>query len=183
MNKVGFFSSIVLNIILLFTVPDICLSQTNLLISDSAIPFVLLNKKHVINAKLDTSTLSQNIIDIKCNPIDGHWVQYYINGVKALEYSIKDKNVNGLLKFYYPNGICSTIIKVKNNIREGASKHYYRSGNIWLKSSWKNGKYSGKWKYYNDFGETYMIREYKDDTLIKKTIFYEIVTENDDINW
>jgi antitoxin component YwqK of YwqJK toxin-antitoxin module len=62
---------------------------------------------------------------------------------------------------FYLNGQKKIEGSLKNNLREGVWTYWYENGKIWSKGTFKNGVSDGKFDIYKDDGSKYMQSCYK----------------------
>ena len=89
--------------------------------------------------------------DVNGNPLTGFVVQYYENGNKMREMTIKNGIENGPEKEYYENGNLKVEAMVKDSEAYGTSKLYHENGQLHMVIKW-NGKDPEIVKLYDEAG-------------------------------
>jgi antitoxin component YwqK of YwqJK toxin-antitoxin module len=83
-------------------------------------------------------------------PYSGRFIDYFLNGKKQGEGSLKNGLVNGIRTVYFENGNKSAVKKYSDGINNGPSEEYFVNGALKQKGSFKDGKDDGLWiEYYS----------------------------------
>jgi antitoxin component YwqK of YwqJK toxin-antitoxin module len=85
-------------------------------------------------------------------PYSGPFIDYFMNGRKQGEGTIKDGLVDGVRTVYYPNGNKRYFYTYAKGIENGASEEYFSNGNIKQKGSFVNKKEVGLWQQFYSTG-------------------------------
>ncbi len=83
---------------------------------------------------------------------NGHYVDYYPNGLKKIEGNLVNGKRHGKWIYYYENGIKWSEGKFLHGVRQGMAFVYYENGKIKLKGQYKNGLKIGIWEVWEDDG-------------------------------
>jgi antitoxin component YwqK of YwqJK toxin-antitoxin module len=85
-------------------------------------------------------------------PYSGPFIDYFMNGRKQGEGTIKDGIVDGVRTVYYSNGNKRYFYTYANGVENGASEEYFSNGNIKQKGSFVNKKEVGLWQHFYSTG-------------------------------
>jgi antitoxin component YwqK of YwqJK toxin-antitoxin module len=77
-------------------------------------------------------------------------IQYYQNGQKRIEGSIKDGNRNGKWTFWFEHGPIWSEGFYSNGIRTDSTWVYHENGTLFYKGTYLEGEKHGTWKFYDD---------------------------------
>jgi antitoxin component YwqK of YwqJK toxin-antitoxin module len=125
----------------------------------------------------------------------GTIVVYYENGNKKASATLIDGDLKKILEWYesgnlksesvyendgtykknekkwYENGKLESEKSYKNDKMHGKIREWYKNGQKKSECDYIEGKLHGKWIFWNEYGKLESIMEFKDDHIIKETIF------------
>lgn len=107
------------------------------------------------------------------DPDNGKKIDYYYNGLKEIEYTLKNGKLNGKLISYYSDGVIKMKGTYLNGQRNGAFKDYFENGNLEFEYSMKKGVFNGAFKIYYESGELKMTGFYSNGKKQGKFIEYD----------
>jgi antitoxin component YwqK of YwqJK toxin-antitoxin module len=87
------------------------------------------------------------------SPYSGLFIDYFMNGKKQGEGTLKDGTVDGIRTVYYPNGNKRYFYTYANGVKEGLSEEYFRNGNLKQKGSFVNENETGLWQVFYSTGK------------------------------
>lgn len=82
--------------------------------------------------------------------INGKKLEYYINGVKALEETYKKGKREGLAIYYTEDNTLLKELTYKEDRLEGPAKLYDALGNLIKEGNYRDNRKNGIWKYYKN---------------------------------
>lgn len=86
-------------------------------------------------------------------PYTGAFIDYFMNGKKQGEGTLKAGLVDGMRTVYYPNGNKRYFYTYTNGIKDGASEEYFINGKLKQKGSFVNEKETGVWQVFYSTGK------------------------------
>lgn len=86
-------------------------------------------------------------------PYSGKFIDYFFNGKKQGEGTLKDGKVEGLRTVYYPNGNKRYFYTYSNGIENGLCEEYFINGKLRQKGSFINKKEEGLWQVFYSTGK------------------------------
>ncbi|HEY3403641.1 MAG TPA: tetratricopeptide repeat protein [Ohtaekwangia sp.] len=102
-------------------------------------------------------------------PYSGQFIDYFFNGKKQGDGTLKDGVLDGRRNVYYQNGNLSYYTHYVNGIETGESKEYFMNGTLHQEGSFKNGKDDGLWKEWYSTGTLKRQTEFKEGQVIGAT--------------
>jgi antitoxin component YwqK of YwqJK toxin-antitoxin module len=102
-------------------------------------------------------------------PYSGPFIDYYFNGKKQGDGTLKDGRLDGRRNFYYQNGSFSSYTHYVNGIETGESKEYFMNGVLRQEGNVKNGGDDGLWKEWYSTGNLKRQAELKEGQIIGST--------------
>lgn len=81
------------------------------------------------------------------------------------EYTLKNGDIEGLVKHYDENGTLIQEFSVNNNLRQGPFKNYGPNGQLLEEGTFKNDEYNGELKTYHPNGKLMSVMTYRDGQL------------------
>lgn len=86
-------------------------------------------------------------------PYTGAFIDYFMNGKKQGEGTLKAGLVDGKRTVYYLNGNKRYFYSYTNGIKDGASEEYFINGKLKQKGSFVNEKETGLWQVFYSTGK------------------------------
>lgn len=86
-------------------------------------------------------------------PYSGPFIDYFLNGKKQGEGSLKEGKLIGLRTIYYHNGHLSHEGHYVDGIENGTEKEFYADGSLRQKGDIRNGNEEGVWEMYYPNGQ------------------------------
>ncbi len=102
-------------------------------------------------------------------PYSGQFTDYFFNGKKQGDGTLKEGVLDGRRNVYYQNGNLSYYTHYVNGIETGESKEYFMNGALHQEGSFKNGKDDGLWKEWYSTGTLKRQTEFKEGQVIGAT--------------
>jgi antitoxin component YwqK of YwqJK toxin-antitoxin module len=102
-------------------------------------------------------------------PYSGQFIDYFFNGKKQGDGTLKDGVLDGRRNIYYQNGNLSYYTHYVNGIETGESKEYFMNGALHQEGYFKNGKDDGLWKEWYSTGNLKRQTEFKEGQIIGAT--------------
>jgi antitoxin component YwqK of YwqJK toxin-antitoxin module len=87
------------------------------------------------------------------SPYSGQFIDYFFNGKKQGDGTLKDGVLEGRRNVYYPNGNLSHFTHYVNGVETGESKEYFMNGTLHQEGNFVNGKDDGLWKEWYSTGK------------------------------
>jgi antitoxin component YwqK of YwqJK toxin-antitoxin module len=91
----------------------------------------------------------------------GQFIDYFFNGRKQGDGTMKDGVLDGRRNVYFQNGNLSYYSHYVNGIETGESKEYFMNEKLHQEGSFKNGKDDGLWKEWYSTGQLKRQTEFK----------------------
>lgn len=102
-------------------------------------------------------------------PYSGLFIDYFFNGKKQGEGTLKDGILDGRRNIYYQNGNLSYYSQYVNGTETGESKEYFTNGKLHQEGNFKNGKDDGIWKEWYSTGQLKRQTEFTEGQAIGTT--------------
>lgn len=102
-------------------------------------------------------------------PFSGQFIDYFFNGKKQGEGTLKEGVLDGRRNVYYQTGNLSYYTHYVNGVETGESKEYFINGKLHQEGNFKNGKDDGLWKEWYSTGTLKRQTEFKEGEVINAT--------------
>jgi antitoxin component YwqK of YwqJK toxin-antitoxin module len=111
---------------------------------------------------------------------NGLYKQWYDNGQRNKECTLKDGNLDGLCRQWYENGQLKEKCTYKNGKEDGLYKEWYEHGQLWIECTFENGKKVGYHKEWYEHGSLGTVYKYRNNI---PTMVYFIKRDETDFPW
>lgn len=102
-------------------------------------------------------------------PYSGQFIDYFFNGKKQGDGTLKDGVLDGRRNVYYQNGNLSYYSYYVKGIETGESKEYFINGTLHQEGYFKNGKDDGLWKEWYSTGNLKRQTQFEEGKIIGAT--------------
>jgi antitoxin component YwqK of YwqJK toxin-antitoxin module len=102
-------------------------------------------------------------------PYSGQFVDYFLNGKKQGDGTLKNGVLDGRRNVYYQNGNLKYYTHYVNGIETGESKEYFMNGTLHQEGNFNNGKDDGTWKEWYSTGALKRQTQFKDGDVVGAT--------------
>ncbi len=130
--------------------------------------------KHRKHWREDGTLKQVEIIDGYCEGecCDGVLIYYDNDGLKLLQYTMKNGNYDGIGYGYYKDGSIKRKFYYKNGLKNGMNYEYLPNGNISVSGMYKDDLEQGKWSFRDNSGKIISYSYYIDGEEIKSEFAY-----------
>lgn len=138
----------------------ICMSpQGNFLVQDF---FSTGEKRTQVYAITSPQALFSDAFDIAPNSrIDGLYVQWHVNGQKALEVNFEHNAMQGTFEQWDENGVRVFEQQMQNGLQHGQGRVWYASnGQLMLQNAYIQGKLDGRFEEWYENGQAMRLAQY-----------------------
>lgn len=111
-------------------------------------------------------------------PYTGPFIDYFTNGKKQGDGTLKEGVVDGVRTVYYPNGNKRYFYTYTKGVQNGASEEYFINGKLRQKGSFINEKQTGLWQIFYSTGKLKRQSTFvnnKDAPTKEETTFYALL--------